>query len=116
MANSIPAQGASFQEAPTEPLPSLKAYNELIAGPLQKYLGLSKEVGGTAQEQAQNVEAAFNFMSESGIGQRLHGALTTYLGTLELSAGNSKPWPMLPEAKDSAQFWVNRVSKDCKET
>ncbi|KAI9613206.1 hypothetical protein KEM48_003901 [Puccinia striiformis f. sp. tritici PST-130] len=154
--NSAAGGQASFQEAPTETPPSLKAYDELIAGPLQKYLSLSKEVGGTAQEQAQNVEAAFNAQrtfllitsscqnpgSAKGFmellqptseplnrvveikdgnrsDQRLYNGLTAIsegISALGWVAIDSKPGPMVAEAKDSAQFWVNRVLKDCKET
>lgn len=152
-----PSAGAhnSSQEAPTETAPSLKAYDELIAGALQKYLSLSKEVGGSAKEQAKHVEAAFNaqrtfllitsscqnpgsarlmdllkstsdplnrvveIKDANRSDKRLFNGLTaiaegiTALGWVTVE---SKPGPMVAESKDSAQFWVNRVLKDCKDT
>ncbi|POW09405.1 hypothetical protein PSTT_06808 [Puccinia striiformis] len=98
--NSAAGGQASFQEAPTETPPSLKAYDELIAGPLQKYLSLSKEVGGTAQEQAQNVEAAFN-------AQRTFLLITSSCqnpgsakGFMELLQPTSEPLNRVVEIKD----------------
>ncbi|OAV95574.1 hypothetical protein PTTG_08485 [Puccinia triticina 1-1 BBBD Race 1] len=154
--NSNAGGQTSSPQTPTETPPSLKAYDELIAGQLQNYLSLSKEVGGTAQEQAQHVEAAFSaqrtFLSIAGSCQnpgsskvfmellqstseplnrvveikdgnrsdkRLFNGLTAItegISALGWVAVESKPGPMVAEAKDSAQFWVNRVLKDCKET
>lgn len=146
----------SFPEATTEAPPSIKAYDELLSGPLQKYLSLSKEIGGPAQEQASHVEASFNAQrtfllitsscqkpSSSNVfmellqptsqplnrtvevkdanraDKRLFNGLTAVaegISGLGWVAVESKPGPMVSEAKDSAQFWVNRVVKDCKET
>ncbi|PLW19651.1 hypothetical protein PCANC_08950 [Puccinia coronata f. sp. avenae] len=154
--NSAAAGQSSSPDAPTETPPSLKAYDELLVGPLKKYLALSAEVGGSAQEQAKHVDAAFaaqrsfllvtsscqnpsstevfmdllkstseplnrvvEIKDASRSDKRLFNGLTAVaegISALGWVAVESKPGPMVAEAKDSAQFWVNRVLKDCKET
>lgn len=134
--------------------PSIKAFDELLSGSLARYLALSKDVGGPAQEQANHVEQAFMAQREfllvasacqkpsinalmdllqptsdplnkvvevkdaQRAEKRLFNGLTAVaegIPGLGWVAAETKPGPMVSDAKDSAQFWVNRVVKDNKD-
>ncbi|CAH7689484.1 adenylate cyclase associated N terminal-domain-containing protein [Phakopsora pachyrhizi] len=154
--SSSTPKNAHSPESSQETSPSIKAYEELIAGSLQKYLSLAKEVGGAAYDQAQQVQKAFiaqrgfllvasscqkpsstdvlvdllkytsaplnkavEVKDSNRSDQRLFNGLTAVaegISALGWVAADSKPGPMVAEAKDSAQFWVNRVIKDHKDS
>lgn len=154
---AVTATAASGSATPAHTLespPSIKAYDELISGSLDKYLSIAKEVGGPAQEQATHVQRAFSAQREFLLvasacqkpsmaslmellqptseplnksvevkdayrgEKRLFNGLTAVaegIPGLGWVAAESKPGPMVADAKDSAQFWVNRVVKDYKD-
>ncbi|KAG0144922.1 hypothetical protein CROQUDRAFT_659362 [Cronartium quercuum f. sp. fusiforme G11] len=153
---SVPAAASGSATAGgKETPPSIKAFEELVSGSLSRYLSLSKDVGGPAQEQATQVERAFSAQREfllvasacqkpsmnalmellqptseplnkvvevkdahRGEKRLFNGlnAVAEGIPGLGWVAVESKPGPMVSDAKDSAQFWVNRVVKDCKDS
>ncbi|KAH9813141.1 adenylate cyclase associated N terminal-domain-containing protein [Melampsora americana] len=149
------SSGSGGDPEAMETPPSIKAFDELLSGALARYLALSKEVGGPAQEQANHVEQAFmaqrEFLLVASACQkpsinalmellqptsdplnkvvevkdaqrgekRLFNGLTAVaegIPGLGWVAAETKPGPMVSDAKDSAQFWVNRVVKDNKDS